>query len=106
MAVTPPGGESDPDHIEFGIASLAARLEEADVEFPATAGEVCAAIDNTSVPYDGSGNTLELEEALSEVGSDRFESESQLLEELHPVFERRRRAGGGIVVRLRQLLPF
>lgn len=106
MAVRPPGDGSDPDHIEFGIAALAARLEETDVEYPATAEEICSAVDNTAVPYDGSGNTLELGEALAEVGTERFETESQLLEEVHPVFERRRRAGGGVVARIRQLLPF
>lgn len=106
MAVRPPGDGSEPDHIEFGIAALAARLEEADVEFPATAEEICAGIENTAVPYDGSGNTLELREALSELGTDRFETKTQLLEEIHPVFEHRRRTGGGIVERIRQFLPF
>ena len=106
MAVRPPGDNSDPDHIEFGIAALAARLEEADLEYPATADEICAAVDNTDVPYDGSGNTLQLREGLAELETEQFESEAQLLEEIHPVFERRRRAGGGIVDRIRGLLPF
>lgn len=106
MAVRPPGNGSDPDHIEFGIAALAARLEETDIEYPATADEICAAIDNTAVPYDGSGNTVELQEALSEVQIDRFDSEAQLLEEMHPVFEHRRRKSGGIIERVRGLLPF
>ncbi|MDR5671701.1 Uncharacterized protein AArcCO_1900 [Halalkaliarchaeum sp. AArc-CO] len=106
MAVRPPGDGSDPDHIEFGIAALAARLEEADLEYPATADEICTAVDNTDVPYDGSGNTLELREGLAELETEQFESEAQLLEEIHPVFERRRRAAGGIFDRIRGLLPF
>ena len=106
MAVRPPGDDSDPDHIEFGIAALAARLEEADLEYPATADEICAALNNTEIPYDGSGNTLELREGLAELDTDQFESEAQLLEEIHPVFEHRRRAAGGFFDRLRGLLPF
>lgn len=106
MAVRPPGSGSDPDHIEFGIAALGARVEEAGVEFPATTEEICAGLDETRIPYDGSGNTLDLREELPELETDKFESEREFLETLHPVFERKRVAGRGLIEQLRGFLPF
>jgi hypothetical protein len=44
---------------------------------------------------------------LDAVPKQKFDSESQLLDLLHPVFEERRAsASGSIVARLRELLPF
>lgn len=103
----PPGGDSSaPDTIEFGIAAVNARLSETEIGFPATTGEILRAVDDTAVPYDASGNTLDLAEALDRLQADRFESESDLLDRLHPVYEERRVAGAGSVIgRIRQLLP-
>ncbi|QLG63423.1 hypothetical protein [Halorarum salinum] len=108
MAIRPPQGNSgSPDAVEFGIAALNARLDEAGVTFPATTEEVLAAVDETAVPYDASGNTLELEEAIANLPQDRFGSESELLDQLHPVFEaRRERAANSVIGRIRALLPF
>jgi hypothetical protein len=108
MAVRPPQeGGSDPDAIEFGIAALDARLDEADVTFPATGDEVVRALGDPEIPYDAAGNAVALEEALSALGTDRFDSESELLDGLHPVFEDyRARSASGIVAQLRALLPF
>jgi hypothetical protein len=108
MGVRPPQNDSSPpDAIEFGIAALDARLDEADLEFPATQEEVLLAVDNTAIPYNAAGRTLELAVALEKIPKRHFENEIELLDQLHPVFERQRRtASGGIVSRLRALLPF
>ena len=108
MGVRPPQGNTEtPEIIEFGIAAVNARLDDADVTFPATKGEVLRALDDTEVPYDASGNTLDLAEAFGRLHTERFDSETELLELLHPVFEERRATGAGDVVgRLRSLLPF
>jgi hypothetical protein len=107
MGIRPPqGGGGEPDAIEFGITVVDARLDETSLSFPATSREIVAALDSTAIPYDAAGNTLELSAALDRTESDRFDSEQELLEELHPVFERHReRAGNSIVARLRGLLP-
>jgi hypothetical protein len=108
MAARPPqGDDSSPDVIEFGIATVAARLDDANVSFPATSEDVLSAVDDTAIPYDASGNTFELAEALERVPYDRFEKRADLLNALHPIFEERRAEGSGSVVgRLRKLLPF
>lgn len=107
MAVRPPSGDADePEAIEFGIAALDARIDEADVEFPATDEELLVALRSTEVPYDAAGHTLDLSEALDRVPSSAFESETELLDELYPVFEQRRRRGTTFVERVRGLLPF
>jgi len=108
MGARPPQNDtSEPDVIEFGIAALSARLDEADVEFPTTSTELCAAVDDTAIPVDGTGNTLELQQALDRVPQDSFDSESTLLDLLHPVFEEhRKQAGESFFGRLRTLLPF
>ncbi|ATW87169.1 hypothetical protein halTADL_0354 [Halohasta litchfieldiae] len=108
MGARPPQNDSsEPEVIEFGIAALSARLDEAAVEFPATSSELCAAVDDTAIPVDGAGNTMELETALQRLPQDRFDNESALLDMLHPVFEEyRKQAGDSIFGRLRTLLPF
>lgn len=107
MGVQPPQDEtSSPDTIEFGIAALDARLDEAEIEYPATSDEIVHAIRDTAIPYNAVGNTLDLQAALAEVPQDRFESEQELKERLHPVFENHRAASGGLLGQLRALLPF
>jgi len=107
MAARPPGGGStDPDAIEFGIAVLDERIEEADVSFPATGEEVVAALDDGAIPYDAKGRTIRLSEALTEVPQTEFENETEFLDALYPVFDRKRREGGGLLTSLRDALPF
>ncbi|WP_101297461.1 DUF2795 domain-containing protein [Halegenticoccus soli] len=108
MGVRPPqGSSSSPDVIEFGIPAVGARLDDAGVEFPASSEEIVRALDDTAIPTDGAGNTLDLEEALSRLSRDRFETKADLLDRLHPIFEEQRRSSStGIVGRLRTLLPF
>jgi hypothetical protein len=109
MGVRPPSNDVDdePDVIEFGIAALDARLESSDVEFPATAPELRAEFGNTQIPFDAAGNTMALGEALDAVEQDRFETEQDLLNAVHPVFERKRDAAStSLLAQLRALVPF
>ena len=108
MGARPPQNDnSEPEVIEFGIAALSARLDEAEIEFPTTSTELVAAVDDTAIPVDGAGNTIELQQALQRVPQEQFERESTLLDMLHPVFEEhRKKAGDGFFGRLRALLPF
>lgn len=109
MAVRPPGGDdsSEPENVAFGIAALNARIDEAEVSFPATSEELLAALDSPDIPCDASGSTMPLAEALAAVPEDRFETETELLDALHPVFEERRVEGGnGVFAKLKRLLPF
>lgn len=109
MGVRPPqGGSSDePDAIEFGIAALDARLSESDVQFPATREEIVAGLRDEEIPYDAFGNTLSMDEALSQLPRREFESESELLELLHPIFEDHRSSSSmGLLDQMRALLPF
>lgn len=108
MGARPPQNEtSEPDVIEFGIAALAARLEDAAIEYPVTEADVLAAVEDTEIPIDSAGNTVALSTALGKLPQSEFHSESDLLDQLHPVFEaERRNAGGSVFGRLRALLPF
>ena len=108
MGVRPPQDEgSEPDAIEFGIAALDARLDRTDVTFPATSDELVRAMGNPKIPYDAGGNGVSLDEALAAIPKDRFESESELLDCLHPDFEEyRERTTSNIVAQIRSLLPF
>jgi hypothetical protein len=108
MAVRPPeDDDSGPESIAFGIAALAAKVEESDLEFPATSREVVATLGDVEIPVNSAGNAVSLREALQSVPRDRFESANELLDVLHPVFEEyRSSASTSLVARLRGLLPF
>lgn len=108
MAVRPPQGDDDePEVVAFGIAALGARIDEAELTFPATTDEILSALDEPSVPYNAAGNSLALSEALDQVPRHEFERKTELLDALHPVFERHReQTSSSIVARLRGLLPF
>lgn len=109
MAARPPGGGDDdpPETLAFGISALDARLSESDLQFPASAREVVDVLGDPDIPYDTAGHTLALSAALSEVPHQQFETETELKEALHPVYEEKRRsAGGSIVGQMRRLLPF
>lgn len=108
MAVRPPQQDSsEPDVVEFGIAALAERLERAEVQFPTTSDRLLERLGNQKIPYDASGNHVALAEVLQAVPQDEFDSKAELLDRLHPVFEEyRTSSGGGLVRRLRALLPF
>jgi hypothetical protein len=108
MGVRPPQNDDDePDTITFGIAALDAHLERADVEFPVDAETLLTRLGDPEVPYDATGSTVALSEAMDKVHIQQFDSEQELLNTLHPVFESyRERAGNSILGQLRALLPF
>ena len=108
MAARPPGGggSSEPEAIEFGIAALDARIEEADVSFPATGEEIVQALGDPAVPYDAKGRTIQLAEAVDRLPQSEFENETELLDALYPVFDEARRNSGGFLDDLRDALPF
>ena len=108
MAARPPQQDtSSPDSVEFGIAALVGHLDRAEVEYPATSDEVVGALGDPEIPYDASGSTVALSEAMESLSKQRFGSESELLDVLHPVFEEYRvSTSGSILGRLRAILPF
>jgi hypothetical protein len=108
MGVRPPADDTDePDVIEFGIAALDARLTDFELSYPATAEEIREAAGHVEVPFDAAGHTVTVQEALSESGVHHFENEHELLDALHPVFERKREAtSNSILSQLRALVPF
>ena len=108
MAARPPQQDtSSPDSVEFGIAALVGHLDQAELEFPATRTEVVRALDDPEIPYDGSGSVVALSEAMESLPKRTFDSESELLDLLHPVFEEYRvSSGGSLIGRLRAILPF
>ncbi|ELZ53461.1 MULTISPECIES: hypothetical protein [Halorubrum] len=108
MAARPPGGgdTDEPEAIEFGIAALDARIDEAEVSFPATAAELRDALGDQSIPYDAHGRSLTVSDALDRVPQREFENETALLNALYPVFDEARREERGVIASLRDALPF
>lgn len=109
MGVRPPANDDDdgPEVIEFGIAALDATLSDADVTYPTDAQSLTNQLGHVEVPYDASGHTMTLEEALSNADRRTFEHEQELLNALHPVFEAKREAtGNSLLAQLRSLIPF
>ena len=108
MGVRPPADDGDePDVIEFGIAALDATLSDADIEYPIEAKTLETKIGHRKVPFDATGHSITVEEALAQVPKKRFENKQELLNTLHPVFEARREAtSNSILSQLRALVPF
>jgi hypothetical protein len=108
MGVRPPADDNDePDVIEFGIAALDARLTDIEIEYPATADEVRKVAGHLEVPFDAAGHSVTVAEALGETSAGQFENEQELLNALHPVFERKREAtSNSLISQLRSLVPF
>jgi hypothetical protein len=108
MGVRPPADDNDePDVIEFGIAALDARLSQYDVEYPVDVDEIRDVMGHEDVPFDATGHSVTVAEALGEVDARRFENEQDLLNALHPVFERKRNAAStSLLAQLRALVPF
>ena len=108
MGVQPPtDGGDEPTAIEFGIAALDAKLVDHDIEYPASAGEIRKQVGDVPVPYDPAGHTITVGEALETATLTRFESEQELLNVLHPVFERKREeTTTTLLAQLRALVPF
>ena len=108
MGMRPPPSDSDDGSnvIEFGIAEVAANLDDADLAFPATGEEVVQTLSDPRIKYDADGHAVALSEAISEVQQDRFESKREFLNALHPVFERYRNSRTpSVIERVRSALP-
>lgn len=108
MGVRPPdtGSEPEPEVIEFGIAAVDARLDDAEITFPATADSVVEALGDADIPYDAHGRSVSVGTAIEETGKTEFADRNELLNALHFVFEERREDSLGFFDRLRSLLPF
>lgn len=109
MGVQPPsdGVAEEPDVVEFGIAALDAELDGRTVDFPVDAAALRDVHGDLRIPVDAAGNDIRLAEALERTDRTRFESEGDLLEALHPVFEAEREAvSNSILAQVRGLLPF
>ncbi|HMB51204.1 hypothetical protein [Natronoarchaeum rubrum] len=107
MAARPPTGDDgdDPEVIAFGIAELDARLDEAELSFPATDEDVRRALGGQEIPYDANGRTIPIGDALAAVERREYDTKNELLDVLYPVFDERR-ADGGMLGHLRAMLPF
>lgn len=105
MGMRPPAsGNDEPELIEFGIAALDAELTEQDVSFPAEREELVTELGDIDIEYDASGNSIRLSRALERIDQSTFESERDLLNALHPVFEDLRKRGSpGLLGWLRSL---
>jgi len=108
MGVRPPGNDGEaPESIEFGIAALDARLDQLNVTFPVDAETLSSVHGDMRIPVDPAGNKIVLSKALAACDRQEFDSEQDLLNALHPVFERKReRMSNSIIGQLRSLLPF
>ena len=108
MAVRPPqDDDSEPETLAFGIAALDARLDEAEVDWPVTADELLRTLGDQSIPYDASGSEVALSDVLDRVPAREYDTETELLDALHPVFEEyRANSTRSVLGQLRSLLPF
>lgn len=105
MAARPPQDDAEePDSITFGIAALDGRFDSSDLTFPADQNTIVDALGDPEIPYDPSGQSIALSDALDHTRQEEFDTEDDLLDALHPVFEERRRsASTGLLGRLRAL---
>ncbi|WP_159900601.1 hypothetical protein [Salinirussus salinus] len=109
MGVQPPSNdvEEDPDVVEFGIAALAARVEDLEIEYPVEAETLVDRYGDIAVPVDAAGTEISVAEAVRTSGRHQFSSEQDLLNALHPVFEEKRESTSrSIIAQLRALVPF
>lgn len=109
MGVQPPSenAEDGPTVVEFGIAALDAKLKDRDLAFPLDREELVTTHGDITVPIDASGHEMRLEAALECCDRREFESERDLLNTLHPIFEDKREATSrSVVAQLRALVPF
>ncbi|MFB6173412.1 MAG: hypothetical protein ABEI39_02100 [Halobacteriales archaeon] len=108
MGVRPPQQDDDePSTIEFGIAALAARLDDSELVYPLAGEELVEELGDPEIPIDANGRRVPLSRVLGEVSQRRFDSQQELLNALHPVFESYRdRTSTGILASIRAMLPF
>lgn len=101
------GSTDTPDTVEFGIAALASHLDDVELDYPINAGSVAEALGNPDVPVAANGRSVPLSRALDDADATEFDSERELLNALHPVFEAYRSdVSTGLLASVRDLLPF
>jgi len=108
MGVRPPQSDTDaPETVEFGIAAVAAKLDDADISYPANGEEVVRALSNPRIDYDASGHAVPLSDVVEQTNHARFDDQQELLNALHPVFEEYRTSHTpSLLDRVRALVPF
>ncbi|WP_227134330.1 hypothetical protein [Halorubellus salinus] len=108
MGMRPPADDDDdePATVAFGIAAVDDRLESFDVSYPVSRSALRESVGHVEVPYDTRGHSVELGEVLAELEHEQFADEQELLNALHPAFERRRQQGASVLERVRRVLPF
>jgi hypothetical protein len=108
MGMRPPADDDDdePATVAFGIAAVDDRLESFDVSYPVSKSALRESVGHVEVPYDTRGHSVRLAEVLAEVDVEEFGDEQELLNALHPAFERRRQKGASVLERVRRVLPF
>lgn len=103
----PQSDSPDYETTEFGIAALDAHLDDADITYPIEAKELVSALDNPEIAIDVQGHATTLSEIVEQSERRRFESEQDVLNGLHPVFEAKRESSTRSVIEsLRSILPF
>lgn len=108
MGARPPR-QDRPEHegTEFGIVALDRHLEGASLTYPTTSNELVRALGDPEIPIDPHGHTLSLSTAVDRAGSNTFDSDQAVLNDLHPVFEAKRAETSiGVLGSLRAMLPF
>jgi hypothetical protein len=109
MGVQPPSDEvaEEPDVVEFGIAALDAKLEDREISYPVSSEALARQHGDLQIPVDAAGHEVALEAALDQCSGREFDSEQDLLDALHPVFEAEREAvSRSLLAQLRSLVPF
>lgn len=108
MGVRPPQSDSGGlDPVEFGIPVVADRLDGMEVSYPVTDRELVKGLGDPEIPIDAQGHSIALSTAMEEVSKTEFDSERELLDALHPVFEERRASTAtGLLGSFKAMLPF
>lgn len=108
MSATPSRDKNNErEVIEFGIASFADELDSSTLSFPIGMDSLIEELGDPAIPIDAAGHTIPLSSALEETPSHEFESEQEVLNELHPVLEsHRRHISDGVLGSIRAFLPF
>ncbi|MFW6436058.1 MAG: hypothetical protein ACOCYZ_00300 [Halococcoides sp.] len=106
MGIRPPqtDGIGNPDTVEFGIVAFDGLLSEADLTFPADREQVRATLAGRSVAIDPSGREVPVDDVLADLDDRTYESDSELKNALHPIFERYRQESVGLFARVRTWL--
>ncbi|AWB27633.1 hypothetical protein [Halococcoides cellulosivorans] len=106
MGIRPPqsDGVGDPDTVEFGIVAFDGLLSEADLTFPTDRDQVRATLAGRSIAVDPAGREVPVDDVLADLDDRTYESEGDLKNALHPIFEQRREEGVDLLARVRSWL--